>query len=348
MGELEGKLKKALKSREERTILRRLPTGTGSLIDFCSNDYLSLASNSHLRTRFLNELSKHEKILGSGGSRLLTDIPGHEALETRLASFFNAPAALLFNSGFDANAGFFAAVPQAGDVILYDEYIHASVHDGMRSSRARDSAWSFKHNSLASLEHLLGAVIEDRASVRVGENSVFVAVESLYSMDGDFAPLREIVSLLDRVLPYRNHHLVVDEAHTTGLYGENGRGIVSMLGLETRVTARLHTFGKALAGSGAVILTSPLIRDYLVNYARPFIYTTALNHASVIGIGCSFDMLEEDVGNQLSAQLAYICAHFRRALRSYLRTSSGNWICLPDVLWTPENDLNHVVSPIIP
>ncbi|KAF8508482.1 pyridoxal phosphate-dependent transferase [Gautieria morchelliformis] len=345
MGELEGKLKKALKSREDRTILRRLPTGTGSLIDFCSNDYLSLASNSHLRSRFLKELGKHKKILGSGGSRLLTDIPGHEALETRLTSFFNAPAALLFNSGFDANAGFFAAVPQAGDVILYDEYIHASVHDGMRSSRARDSAWPFKHNSLASLEHLLRTIIEDRAGVRKGENSVFVAVESLYSMDGDFAPLGEIVSLLDRALPYRNHHLVVDEAHATGLYGENGRGIVSMLGLETRVTARLHTFGKALAGSGAVILTSPLILDYLVNYARPFIYTTALNHASVIGIGCSFDMLEEDAGKELSAQLAYICAHFLRVLQSYLRTSSGSWIYLPEMLWTPEND---VASPIIP
>ena len=252
MGELEGKLTKALKSREERAILRRLPSGGGSLVDFCSNDYLSLASNLHLRTHFLKEITKREKILGSGGSRLLIDIPGHAALETRLASFFNAPAALLFNSGFDANSGFFSAVPQKGDLVLYDEYIHASVHDGMRSSRACNSTWAFKHNCLASLEELIKTLSEDRPNVRLGISSVFVAVESLYSMDGDFAPLREIVTLLDSILPYKNGHIIVDEAHATGLYGEEGRGIVSMLGLETRVTARLHTFGKALAGSGGL------------------------------------------------------------------------------------------------
>lgn len=257
MGELEGKLTKALKSREERSILRRLPVGTGSLIDFCSNDYLSLASNSHLRSHFLKEINKHEKILGSGGSRLLIDMPEHAVLETRLASFFNAPAALLFNSGFDANSGFFAAVPQEGDVVLYDEYIHASVHHGMRSSRARNSTWSFKHNCLASLERLIRTISDDRPTVRLGSSSVFVAVESLYSMDGDFSPLREIVGLLDLILPQGNGHLIVDEAHATGLYGEEGRGIVSMLGLETRVTARLHTFGKALSGSGGLLFALP-------------------------------------------------------------------------------------------
>ena len=317
MGELEGKLRDALKSRDERTIRRRLPTGTGSLTDFCSNDYLSLGSNSQLRAYFLKELTKHEKILGSGGSRLLVEVPGHDALEARLASYFNAPVALLFNSGFDANAGFFSVVPQQGDVVLYDEHIHASVHDGMRSSRARNSTWSFKHNSLASLEYLLRKIIEDRPSVRLGHCSVFVAIESLYSMDGDFAPMPEIINLLNHTLPNKNGHLIVDEAHATGLYGEGGRGIVSMFGLENQVTARLHTFGKALAGSGgslyliclifhmlkctsAVILTTPLIRDYLINYARPLIYTTALTHSSVINVGCSFDMLETDEGKQVA------------------------------------------------
>lgn len=320
MAGLDEKLKKALKSREDRSMLRRLPTG-GSLTDFCSNDYLSLASNSQLRTYFLKELSKHEKILGSTGSRLLVEAPEHEALETRLASYFHAPAALLFNSGFDANVGFFAAVPQRGDVILYDEYIHASVHDGMRSSLARDSTWPFKHNCLDSLKYILETLMEDRPGIRRGHSSVFVSVESLYSMDGDFAPLQQIVELVELMLPQGNGHVIVDEAHSTGLY-DGGRGIVSMLGLETRVTARLHTFGKALAGSGgplfsfsyfshllkftsAVILTSPLIRDYLVNYARPLIYTTAMNYSSVINIKCSFDMLEGDIGKQVARSFCF-------------------------------------------
>ena len=254
MRELDEKLRNALKSREERTILRRLPSGTRSLIDFCSNDYLSFASNSHLRAHFLHQLHTSECILGSGGSRLLMDTPAHAALEARLASFFGAPAALLFNSGFDANVGFFASVPQQRDVLLYDEYIHASVHDGMRASRARSSTFSFKHNCLTSFKNLLTKVVEDRSSVLGGNSSVFVAVESLYSMDGDFAPLRGILALLESILPEGNGHLIVDEAHATGLYGEQGRGIVSLLGLENRVTARLHTFGKALASSGGPYL----------------------------------------------------------------------------------------------
>jgi len=310
---LESKLKATLDSRAKRQILRRLPSGTTSLVDFCSNDYLSLSSNEGLRKKFIEELSKTKFILGSGGSRLLSDVPGHDKLERRLATFFNAPCALLFNSGFDANAGFFSCVPQPGDVILYDEYIHASVHDGMRASRVPQSTFAFKHNDLNSLEDHLNRLIEENMDVSKGLANVFVAVESLYSMDGDFAPLQGIVELVEKCFPMGNSHIIVDEAHSTGLYGENGRGIVSLLGLENRVTARLHTFGKALAGSGgmrnslksllgltfaiiAVILTTPIIRHYLINYARPLIYTTALSHSNIINANCSFDMLESEKG----------------------------------------------------
>lgn len=250
MRELENKLQAALISRDERKIRRRLPSGTTSLVDFCSNDYLSLSINPRLRSNFINELSKSKLVLGSGGSRLLADVPGHDNLERRLAMFFNAPAALLFNSGFDANVGFFSVVPQPGDVILYDEYIHASVHDGMRASRVQGSTFAFKHNSLESLEaHIIKLLSKGLVK---GVNSLFIAVESLYSMDGDFAPLQGIVDLVEKHLPYGNGHIIVDEAHATGLYGEHGRGLVSLLGLEDRVTARLHTFGKALAGSGGI------------------------------------------------------------------------------------------------
>ena len=249
---LEAALASALTSREQRLIRRRLPDSEASstLIDFNSNDYLSLSRSSVFRDHFLKKLSQAPNVLGSGGSRLLVNGRAHAALEARLCKFFDAETALLFNSGFDANVGFFSCIPQTGDVVVCDEYIHASVHDGVRASRARDGQFSFSHNSLKDLRKLLVGLNRDRGALRSGQNSLFLAVESLYSMDGTFAPLREIVDLLDEVFPLKNAYLVVDEAHSTGIYGRQGRGRVALLGLEDRVLARLHTFGKALAANG--------------------------------------------------------------------------------------------------
>lgn len=252
---LNAKLRAALASRDERWIRRRLPdpntSSSGSpLIDFNSNDYLSLSSSQVLRNRFLQKLSEAPDVLGSGGSRLLVNGRAHSALEARLSHFFGAEAALLFNSGFDANVGFFSSIPQPGDVVVYDEYIHASVHDGIRASRARDTHYAFNHNSVPSFRRLLARLRDERRGLKSGENSLFVAVESLYSMDGTFAPLEEIVDVLGELFPQGNGYLVVDEAHATGIYGPLGRGRVAQLGLEDKVLARLHTFGKALAATG--------------------------------------------------------------------------------------------------
>lgn len=240
-----------LSSRKERNILRKL-TALPELVDFSSNDYLSLAHNTRLRAHFLSELAASDRVLGSGGSRLLDgNTPEHVRLETRLAKFFRAPSALLFNSGFDANVGFFSCIPQQGDAILYDSYIHASVHDGMRASRVRaDSLLPFDHNSIESLRGLVALLLDRSPGLRDGSACIFIAVESLYSMDGDFAPLAEIVQMVDELLPLGNGYIVVDEAHSTGLYGPNGRGLVALLGLEDRIAVRLHTFGKSLASSG--------------------------------------------------------------------------------------------------
>ncbi len=252
---LHKKLSSALASREDRWIRRRLPDPatasvlTSPLTDFTSNDYLSLSSSKHLRRHFLNKLSSAPDVLGSGGSRLLVNGQAHADFEERLRRFFGAEAALLFNSGFDANVGFFSCIPQPGDAIVYDEYIHASVHDGMRSSRVeRSFLIPFEHNSVRSLELALVG-----AKHKIGKDqSVFVAVESLYSMDGTFSPLKEIVGAVENIFPEGNAYLIVDEAHSTGIYGPEGKGCVAMLGLEDKVLARLHTFGKALAATGGM------------------------------------------------------------------------------------------------
>jgi 8-amino-7-oxononanoate synthase len=259
---LEAQLISALHSREERSIRRRLPepstfSSSSGPIDFSSNDYLSLASSPTLRDVFLKKLRDAPDILGSGGSRLLVNGQAHSALEARLAQFFGSPAAILFNSGFDANVGFFSCVPQIGDVVVYDEYIHASVHDGIRASRARGAHYPFEHNSMLAFRALLTKLLNERPELQSGQSSVFVAVESLYSMDGTFAPLVEIVEILDECFPQRNGYLVVDEAHSTGIYGPQGRGRVAQLGLEDKVLARLHTFGKALAATGGTCPSQP-------------------------------------------------------------------------------------------
>lgn len=254
MASLPEKLAAALKSRDRRFIRRRLPEPPSvslAEVDFTSNDYLSLSTSPVLRNTVLSALSASPKILGSGGSRLLVPSQPHAELESRLCRFFGADAALLFNSGFDANVGLFSAVPQPGDVVLYDAHIHASVHDGMRLSRlAPDSHLPFPHNSVLDLRLALSKLLKDSEDLKKGKTNVFVAVESLYSMDGTIAPLAQIVECVEEMLPLGNGYIIVDEAHATGIYGPKGRGLVADLGLEKRVFARLHTFGKALASSG--------------------------------------------------------------------------------------------------
>ncbi len=284
---LAKKLAAALASRDDRNIRRRLPDPSLTLspstprivsdvtitdaatttaispmrqpdlapVDFSSNDYLSFSTSPLLRARVLSALHSSPAILGSGGSRLLVYNHAHATLEARLARTFRSPAALLFNSGFDANTGFFTCVPQSGDALLHDEAIHASVHDGARASRILPCMRrSFTHNDVRALHTELCVLQDECAALREGKSSVFVAVESVYSMDGTVAPLREILDTMNEVFPAGNAYLVVDEAHATGLYGPGGRGIVAQLGLEDRVLARLHTFGKALAASGGAYL----------------------------------------------------------------------------------------------
>lgn len=248
-------LQAALSHRHTLSRLRRLTLPPANAADFSSNDFLSLSTSPLLRSTFLTELARQpDHPLGSGGSRLLDGNSVYaEALENTIATFHNAAAGLLFNSGFDANSGVFGCMPQEGDAVVYDELIHASVHEGMRLSRAR-LRLPFLHNSLSSFREVLQGVLQDDPAVQEGTRNVFIAIESLYSMDGDLAPLSQMVDIAETLFPLRNAHFVVDEAHATGVIGPRGRGLVCELGLEERIFARLHTFGKALACNGGLRL----------------------------------------------------------------------------------------------
>ncbi|KAF1964008.1 PLP-dependent transferase [Bimuria novae-zelandiae CBS 107.79] len=305
MSPLETKFQWLLEKRRQNSTLRSL-TAAKNHIDFSSNDFLSLATNPSLKSAFLAELSSSSCLLGSGGSRLLDGNSAYaETLEREICAFHNAEAGLLFNSGFDANAGFFACVPQQGDIVVYDELIHASVHDGMRLSRAAKTV-SFKHNDINDLRRVLQQLIgnEDPAlQLLRGERHVFVGVEAVYSMDGDVAPLTAVVETVEEVLGVQGSYVVVDEAHATGVIGREGRGLVCELALEKRVFARLHTFGKALGCNGAIILGSTLLRQYLINYARPLIYTTFMSYPSLAAIRTSYCFLSQGQTEPLAANL---------------------------------------------
>jgi 8-amino-7-oxononanoate synthase len=254
---LEKTLRDRLDRRFVNSTLRKLTTAPQGAVDFSSNDFLSLSTSPALRSAFIDELTKSPNFtLGSGGSRLLDGNSRYAvALEEEIATFHNASTGLLFNSGFDANAGVFACVPQSGDIIVHDELIHASVHDGMKMSRAAKKI-PFPHNCTKQLKKILESLVEEDVMIGKGPKNVFIAVESVYSMDGDIAPLQEIADLIDKVLPYGNGHIIIDEAHGTGVIGPKGRGLVCELGLEDKVFARLHTFGKALASSGGEYLVA--------------------------------------------------------------------------------------------
>ncbi|KAG9233964.1 8-amino-7-oxononanoate synthase [Amylocarpus encephaloides] len=312
---LENTLSSALSKRESKSVLRALTTTPQTSIDFSSNSFLSLSTSLLVKEAFLKELSTNPSFqLGSGGSRLLDgNTPYAEALEQQIARFHNADSALLFNSGYDANSGFFGCIPQNGDVVIYDEYIHASVREGLRLSRASES-FHFIHNDLEDLS----AKLEN--TVRHSNGNVFVAVESLYSMDGDLAPLREIAGLVERICHGRGC-MVVDEAHSNAMFGDRGQGCVHEARLESRVFARLHTFGKGVGASGAALLCSKVTREYLINYARPLIYTTAMSFPSLAAIKVVYDLMESGGTQPLLNHLQSLTSQFHSLLRSLPSTT---------------------------
>lgn len=232
-------------------------------VDFASNDYLGLAGDPRMKAATIAALERGVPV-GSGGSRLLRgNHEEHEALEAEAAAFFGCDSALYFANGFGANSALVATLPRKGDVVIYDSLIHASLHEGLRLTRA-DRAMA-EHNDVQSFAE---AIIRWR--VRGGMGRPWIAVESLYSMDGDRAPLADLMTLADA----EDAVLLVDEAHATGVFGAGGQGLADTLQGRANVIT-MHTCGKALGSEGALVCGPKVVTDYLINCARGFIFSTA-------------------------------------------------------------------------
>ena len=274
-----------LEQREQNNSLRKLAL-PNHLIDFASNDYLGFSKLEAIFNRTHSFLIDNNIIQnGATGSRLLSGNHAvYQEAENCIAKFHDSENALLFNSGYDANVGFFSAVPQRNDVILYDELSHASIRDGIQLSNAK--SYKFQHNDFEDLER----IILKLSSENQQPTTIFVVTESVFSMDGDTPNLEELVQLCNK----NNCFLVVDEAHALGVFGDHGEGLVQMQGLQDDVFARIMTFGKGLGCHGAAILGSQKLFDFLVNFARSFIYTTGLSPHSVATILVAYQHLQTE------------------------------------------------------
>jgi 8-amino-7-oxononanoate synthase len=293
----------ALSTRKKIGHLRQLrPSAGGS--DFYSNDYLGLSANAGFQQTIYEAIGRDVRLLtGSTGSRLISG-NSDVAMEAEqcIAAAHQVQDALLFPSGYKANLALFSCIAGRHDTIIVDELIHRSVHDGCMMSMAKK--WKFRHNDLNHLEDLL----------KKARGNVVVAVESLYSMDGNFAPLATIVKLAKKY----QARVVVDEAHATGVFG---KGLVHRAGLQQDVLATVVTYGKAMGVQGAAVLGTRLLKEYLVNFAAPFIYSTGMPGVQIVGIMATYSYLERHP--QLAITLQERVRHFRKYQLSRLSQDSS-------------------------
>ncbi|EAU38565.1 predicted protein [Aspergillus terreus NIH2624] len=265
----------AVRRQKGRLIDPPSPAKLDGMVDFSSNDSLSLSTSGVLTKAFLNELKMHPNFtVGSTSARSLDGTRQYLLdLERDVAKFHGAETAMFFNSGYDANVAVWSTIPQPGDFIVYDEYVHASIHDGMRRGRA--NSMPFKHNDCDAFRSCLEKVQTENPDIAKGEQVVFVALESFYSMDGDPAAAVELLEVAHETLPLKNFIFYIDEAHSNGVVGPNGSGFVCHYGLEGHFPIRLQTCGKALGSTGAALLCNETVKFTLLNYARGVIFSTA-------------------------------------------------------------------------
>lgn len=350
MNQLPKKLQRKLEDRVSNNALRSLDTSS-NLVDFSSNDYLGFSASKIIFDNAVAILKEHKlEKNGATGSRLLS---GNHHLymlaESAIANFHKAPDALIFTSGYDANIGFFGSVPQKGDLIFYDELCHASIRDGIQLSSAK--SYKYKHDDLSDL-----MAKANRMQPFIGE--VYIVTESVFSMDGNTPELKALVDFSTQ----RGFLLVVDEAHGVGIFGETGAGKIQELGLEQDVFARIVTFGKAMGCHGAAILSSKTLKEYLINFARSFIYTTGLPPHSVATIWSAYAHLMNDIDSvkTVNRNIGILRLYIQKfQLKNYFITSNsaihccilpGNGVvkAVSEKLKEKGFDVKAILSPTVP
>ncbi|WP_287346304.1 8-amino-7-oxononanoate synthase [Mesorhizobium sp.] len=307
----------SLRGLARRNRLRSLSAREG--LDFASNDYLGLARSKRLADAVAAALANGTPV-GAAGSRLLRgNTPEHETLEAQAAAFFGARRALYFGSGYVANFAVLTTLPQKGDLIVLDERVHASAHEGARAGRAEVTEAA--HNDADAV----GDAIRSWRARGGGAGRAWIVVESLYSMDGDRAPLAELIAVADR----HEAFLFIDEAHATGVYGPDGRGLAHNFEGRDNVVV-LHTCGKALGASGALVTGPAVIRDYLVNRCRPFIYATAPSPLMAVAASEALDILRDEPRRR--ERLAGLVAFTSEALDARCGLESSGSQILPVIV----------------
>jgi 8-amino-7-oxononanoate synthase len=294
----------ALSEQSLRRELRRVdsPQGTRiqiagkALLNFSSNDYLGLANHPALKEAAIRAVEKSG--VGAGASRLICgSLALHHELEETLAAFKGTEAALSFSSGYAAAVGAICALLGKGDIIILDKLVHACIVDAAKLSGA--TLRVFAHNDLNDLEDKLRWAAKHQSQIANGKSAILVVIESVFSMDGDCAPLREVVELKER----HGAWLMVDEAHATGLYGDRGQGLANQLGVAERIELQMGTLGKALGASGGYIAGSRKLADYLINRARSFVFSTAPPPAAAAAAAAAVKLVQTTEGEKLREQL---------------------------------------------
>lgn len=341
-------LNQKLEARKQNNALRKLPS-FNNLVDFSSNDYVGFSKSETIFRQAHHYLIENEIIQnGATGSRLISGNHSlYQIAESFIAEFHDVETALIFNSGYDANVGFFSAVPQRNDVILYDELSHASIRDGISMSNAK--SYKFSHNNFEDLERLIE---------KFPDTNIYIVTETVFSMDGDSPNLEELVLLSEKY----NCYLVVDEAHTLGVFGDKGEGLIQDLQLHNRIFARIMTFGKGLGCHGAAVLGSIGLKEYLVNFARSFIYTTGLSPHSVSTILTAYQQLEneKETINKLRQNIIYfnqqknilglkpIFVRSKSSIQSAIIPGNENAKRLAQDLQDKGFDIKAILSPTVP
>ncbi|MDT0687960.1 aminotransferase class I/II-fold pyridoxal phosphate-dependent enzyme [Autumnicola psychrophila] len=344
-------LERRLEIRKKDKAFRALGE-ENNLIDFSSNDYLGFSSSEKIFDAAEEILNVHNlRKNGATGSRLLSGNHNLYAVaEDYLKNFHNTEAALIYNSGYDANIGLFSSVPQRGDFIFYDELVHASIRDGIKMSNAK--SYSFRHNDLEDLKRKI-------SRLEMANFNFFIVTESVFSMDGDIPDLKSLANYTSE----KNFFLIVDEAHAVAVFGRKGEGLIQDLGLEKDIFARIVTFGKGMGCHGAAILGSNTLKDYLINFCRSFIFTTALPPHAVATILSAYQNLA-NIGLENLQQLKSNIEYFKGQLKiqdletSFIASNSAIQSCIipgnAEVKSAAENlqkngfSVKPILSPTVP